>query len=205
MHCRRITVLKYLDPSIKLGRVKLNEIEETIEIRWCRNRRGTKCCLHGVTVGRNSGGKDPSISDWVVWLSAKRSCGVLNGTTNYGQTERQKYPDPTGTPLVTPVPAFVGKALLPEVALGAMTSGTLSSTTIDDLCSGIILMATQHMERGGAMSGLNISQLLRALSRRPHGTNAMHLTQLLLWRFLEDHKSFTVLDLVSAVHVAVTM
>ena len=56
------------------------------------------------------------------------------------------------TQLLTPVPAFVGKALLPEVALGAMTSGTLSSPTIDDLCSSIISMATQHMERGGAMS-----------------------------------------------------
>ena len=56
-----------------------------------------------------------------------------------------------------------------------------------------------------AISGLNISQLLRALSRIKHLKGVQELTQRLLWRLLDDHSSFTVLDLVSAVHSAVTM
>lgn len=89
------------------------------------------------------------------------------------------------------------------VALGALSSVD-ATPAVDTVCEGIIHFAMEQLNRNLAISGLNISQLLRALSRIKH-LGVQELTQRLLWRLLDDHRSFTVLDLVSAVHSAVTM
>ena len=90
------------------------------------------------------------------------------------------------------------------MALGALTSIFGKSKEIDGLCGDIISHCTDHVIQRRPFSGLNVSQLLRALSRKVlDGTS--QLTQLLIWRLIEEHESFAVIDFVSSVHSAVTM
>ena len=66
----------------------------------------------------------------------------------------------------------------------------------------IFVYVTKHLIAGNAISGLDLSQLLRAISRvRGYG----ELTQMLLWRLVSEHESYALLDVVSAVHLALSM
>ena len=82
-----------------------------------------------------------------------------------------------------------------------MALGALTTIEAQDLCDPIFVYVQKHLG-AHAISGLDLSQLLRATSRlRGYG----ELAQMLLWRLIEEHESYSVLDVVSAVHLAVSM
>ncbi|CAJ1408405.1 unnamed protein product [Effrenium voratum] len=89
------------------------------------------------------------------------------------------------------------------VALGALTS-LPSSMEVHALCEEIVEHCARQLAQGRAISALDTSQLLRALARRPQKESAQ-LVQLLLWKVLSEHEGFSVLDLLGAIHAAVSM
>ncbi|CAK9089079.1 Hypothetical protein (Fragment), partial [Durusdinium trenchii] len=90
------------------------------------------------------------------------------------------------------------------VALGVLTSIPENSKEIDHLCEEIVGHCADHVMQGRPLSGLDMSYLLRALSRKRFDKTA-ELTPLLLWRLIENHGSFAISEFVSAVNFAVTM
>ena len=85
-----------------------------------------------------------------------------------------------------------------------LTSIPENSKEIDHLCEEIVGHCADHVMQGRPLSGLDMSYLLRALSRKRFDKTA-ELTPLLLWRLIENHGSFAISEFVSAVNFAVTM